>query len=75
MGKGEQTGADQGEQAVAGGDVMYIMRKMNREKKAATEAERAALLADGYRECFSLIFLKLIKVLFGNTSTPSYHNM
>ncbi len=29
---------------------MYIMRKMNREKKAATEAERAALLADGYRD-------------------------
>lgn len=29
---------------------MYIMRKMNREKKAATETERAALLADGYRD-------------------------
>lgn len=29
---------------------MYIMRKMNREKKAATDAERAALLADGYRD-------------------------
>jgi hypothetical protein len=29
---------------------MYIMRKMNREKKAATEAERAVLLADGYRD-------------------------
>lgn len=29
---------------------MYIMRKMNWEKKAATDAERAALLADGYRD-------------------------
>lgn len=29
---------------------MYIMRKMNREKRAATDAERAALLADGYRD-------------------------
>ena len=29
---------------------MYIMRKMNREKKAATDSERAALLADGYRD-------------------------
>lgn len=29
---------------------MYMMRKMNREKKAATDAERAALLADGYRD-------------------------
>lgn len=29
---------------------MYIMRKMNREKKAATDAERVALLADGYRD-------------------------
>lgn len=29
---------------------MYIMRKMNREKKAATDAGRAALLADGYRD-------------------------
>ena len=27
---------------------MYIMKKMNREKKAKSEAEREALLADGY---------------------------
>lgn len=29
---------------------MYIMRKMNREKKASTDAERASLLADGYKD-------------------------
>lgn len=29
---------------------MYIMRKMNQEKKAATDAERAALLAAGYMD-------------------------
>lgn len=50
MGESEQTGADQGEQTVAGDLYMYVMRKMNREKKAATDAARAALLADGYRD-------------------------
>lgn len=28
--------------------MMYIMKNMNREKKAATEAERDALLLEGY---------------------------
>lgn len=29
---------------------MYIMRKLNREKKALTDAQRAALLAEGYQD-------------------------
>ncbi|HBV83918.1 MAG TPA: hypothetical protein DEB74_14255 [Lachnospiraceae bacterium] len=29
---------------------MYIMRKLNREKKALTDVQRAALLAEGYQD-------------------------